>query len=364
MVGSIVMNYQQQAQRETMGSPSSMEKNHQKSSTTHFLCSNDDAVPATTTTTTPSAPIRVITFDLDNTLWCTTSTIGAAIAAVDKYWASQSIQPAVRIEVIMKELFAANKAKYAPLQGQKAASPSQFTQLRMDAMQHLLTQYHDVSPQQAAVLADEAFGVMSRARHEAIPQHLAIDVVETLQTLRCNINVLIGAITDGNANPDHVAALKPFFDFCIQAETVGVSKPDARIFHHAVRHVQQLLSASSALSSSNSVVGTQDLLAGWVHIGDDWAKDIVGAKQVGMRTIWCRELILASSSCNPCLALTAKDLSSWSSSSKSKTNTPPTSFKGTEVPACAADQVDAIVDRFADIASVLENWHVEQSQNY
>lgn len=356
------MNYQQQEQRETLGSPSSVES--QKSTSALFLRPNDGvsffkAQQPRTSAATPSAPIRVITFDLDNTLWCTTSTIGAAIVAVDKFWAKHSIQPAVRTEVIMKELFAANKAKYAPLQGQQATSPTQFTQLRIDAMQHLLTQYHNVSPKQAAALADQAFDVMSQARHDAISQHLAMHVVETLQTLRQgNNNVLIGAITDGNANPSHVAALAPFFDFCIQAEKVGVSKPDARIFHHAVRHVQQLLAASS---SSDSFT-TQDLLAGWVHIGDDWAKDVVGAKQVGMRTIWCRELILSSSSsCNACLALTAKDLSSWSSTSK----TPhPTSVNGAEVSACASDQVDAIVDRFADIASVLETWHDEQSPNY
>lgn len=364
MVGAIAVNYHNHQQRRhpPMGSFSDAIGVRSDGETVP-LAEPSFREPLSSSLST--VPLRVVTFDLDNTLWCTASTIGTAIAAVNDFWENQSIQPAVCTEIIMKELFAANKAKYAPLQAEKATSPCQLTQLRIDAMQHLLTTHHDMSREQAAELAKRSFQVMAQARHDAIPHHMASKVVETLQTLRCNNrHVLIGAITDGNANPGCVEALAPFFDFCVQAENVGVCKPDSRIFEHAIQHVQQLQSTSSScIEHGHPISSRENLLAGWVHIGDDWAKDIVGAKEMGMRTIWCRELILSSSSPGSLSASHTKDFSCWETkknktkgSSQSSNMTHP---RGVEDTSCA----DAIVDRFADIATVLHAWQQEKPEN-
>ena len=378
MAGTIAVNYQQQLPG-AMGDVMMKEQQHLRSPPSHQPMTSsprkvnhrDEGAASTTTTptsTTSGKLIRVISFDLDNTLWCTTSTIGAGVCAVDKFRQSNAIQPAVRVEVVMKELFAANRGKYAPWQGAQATSPSQFTQLRLDAMQHLLTKHHGFAPNKAAAMAQQAFHTMATARHAAIPQHLAARVVETLQALRdsaCqneNEILLIGAITDGNAHPDQVASLAPYFDFCIHAETVGVSKPHAGIFQYAVQQVQQ-----TVLDKFQVDATTADLLAGWVHIGDDVAKDVAGAKRMGMRAIWCRELILSSLSSSSfvsknksqCLAQTAKDLACWSTTATSKSKSSGTAatdaWNGTDECAVA----DAVVDRFADIVTVLETWHKE-----
>jgi len=329
-------------------------------------------------------PIRVISFDLDNTLWGTTPTIAAALQAVATFLESHGIPPSLpssssgggggngtrTTESVMKELWQADKATYAPLLQERATCPALLTKLRQDALRHILIHDHGYDTDEATTLAQQAFAVMSDARHAAIPQHLATDVVESLTQLRrrllhCrsqkNTNtapVMMGAITDGNAHPGRVAALRPFFDFCIQAEAVGVGKPDGRIFQEAVRQVWP----------NHNVDNNKDCLHEWVHIGDDLRKDVVGAKAMGMRTIWCRELIQdklrRDQNNNNNTTTLAKDLSSWNTTTT--TSCPETEAVTTrraitttlndddvDDEACA----DAIVDRFADIVDVLETWH-------
>ena len=53
----------------------------------------------------------------------------------------------------------------------------------------------------------------------------------------------------------------------VTSEDVGVSKPDVRIFEHAL--------ALTATSPDDAVM-----------FGDAWATDIVGARQAGIRAVW------------------------------------------------------------------------------
>jgi len=57
-----------------------------------------------------------------------------------------------------------------------------------------------------------------------------------------------------------------FFDKVITSESVGVKKPNPKIFHHAMELAET--------SATNSIM-----------IGDNYEADILGAKQVGMQTI-------------------------------------------------------------------------------
>ena len=118
------------------------------------------------------------------------------------------------------------------------------------------------------------------ARHDAIPHNLASNVIECLESLSQlktseGNPVLIGAITDGNSDPRRVGILEKYFDFCVNAEEVGVSKPDKRVYLEAVRQAQSkgLVNDLIDVTEDNAEVGPY-----WVHIGDDFVKDIVAAK--------------------------------------------------------------------------------------
>ena len=106
-------------------------------------------------------PVRVVTFDLDNTLWNTGATISAANDVLAKFLDQFSIQQPKRIEHIMKDLFQQDKAKYAPLLDVETetanAHPVLLTQLRKDALLQILVQDNGYNEQKAEELTEQAF---------------------------------------------------------------------------------------------------------------------------------------------------------------------------------------------------------------
>lgn len=118
-------------------------------------------------------------------------------------------------------------------------------------------------------------------RHYSAERHLYPDVLEMLQTIKnSNPGVIIGAITDGKANPLVMEnTLSPYFDFCVSWEDEDVfpaRKPNPKIFDAA-------LSRYKSLTSSDSIGDTKSL---WVHVGDDLAYDVGGSAACGAKTIW------------------------------------------------------------------------------
>lgn len=107
-----------------------------------------------------SPPVRVVTFDLDNTLWNTGATISAANDALSSFLTENNIVQSKRTEVIMGELFAAAKATYCPVMGEEGSSPVLLTQLRTDALTQILIQDNNYSPEDAAKFAKEAFQIV------------------------------------------------------------------------------------------------------------------------------------------------------------------------------------------------------------
>eukprot|EP00804_Cyclotella_cryptica_P022959 CCRYP_014989-RA/>CCRYP_014989-RA protein AED:0.24 eAED:0.24 QI:136/0/0.25/1/0.66/0.75/4/0/410 len=88
--------------------------------------------------------------------------------------------------------------------------------------------------------------------------------------------------------------LSNYFDFVIRAEDVGVSKPDARVYkaragggvNVIAKWERGMISEKEAVEAFSEAVGPW-----WVHIGDDFFKDVVASKVFQMRSVWVRELI-------------------------------------------------------------------------
>ena len=190
-----------------------------------------------------------------------------------------------------------------------------------------------------------AFEVWMDARSQSISQNFAQNALECLNKIRSTIEldlpqrtriggsskVYIGAITDGNSDPLSIPELSPLFDFVIRAEDVGVSKPDKRVYKAAVaaliaqlqkdgRSVEEFFlggsfeedvdygdrlygSVSMVSSAQNLTLNWMDIDTDtvdafsesvgpwWVHVGDDFFKDVVASKEFRMRSVWVRELI-------------------------------------------------------------------------
>jgi FMN hydrolase / 5-amino-6-(5-phospho-D-ribitylamino)uracil phosphatase len=331
--------------------------------------------------------VHVITYDLDNTLWNTSATIGTANDALAAHMHLQcgDDDPAknmARVEQRMRALHEAQPDRYGPTvprtstttSAAESFAPVRLTDLRKDAIRSVLIDeagYTDDDPRLEQSV-DDAFGVWVDARHSCIPAHFAPSgVLECLKAIRQSSTdiVAIGAITDGNSNPLAIPELREYFDFCINAEQVGVGKPDRRVYQAAVKHVLEqhpwLRDKISLWANDGDDGDDGDIDAvgpWWVHVGDDFVKDVVAAKDLGMRTIWSRELLMNT------LQLERKK------EQTSRTRDVETFVK--EISAMEVIQMqigaddylleslqkefaDEIVDRFVDVAQTIDRWQTE-----
>jgi len=314
--------------------------------------------------------LRVISFDLDNTLWNTTETIAAANNALAAFLDQHDIVQPKRVEKVMGDLFKANKERYCPIDAENAKAPALLTLLRKDAIEKILREHNDYSEDDAVEFADKAFAEWTRARHDAIPSNLASSVYESFQeiaSIRTSQGhpILLGAITDGNSDPRLIDELSEHFDFCINAETVGVCKPDRRVYMRAATEVLAHPSLQDMFEEPVEIVTekqAEDMLGPWwVHIGDDFIKDVVAAKSVNMRSIWARELVLEKLIRDKLeqegSTRTIEDL--VKEVAEMKVVRMQVGADDYLVDSLQKEFADAIVDRFSDLTTVLLDWHTE-----
>lgn len=197
-------------------------------------------------------PIKVLSFDLDDTLW--------------------PVQPAIE---------AAEQAVYAWL---KSNHPRAIDNHDIDSMRKIRARMvhlypdrqHDMTFLRRAALgeqlraagygeggADAAFEVFFAARNRVT---LYADVEPALQRLQLRYRLF--ALSNGNADLRR-CGVAHFFEGHVSAQSAGVAKPDARIF--------------SALAAAAGVDPHEIL-----HIGDDPLADVAGAARAGMHAAWVR----------------------------------------------------------------------------
>ena len=107
----------------------------------------------------------------------------------------------------------------------------------------------------------------------------------------------------------------------------------------------------------------------WIHIGDDFMKDIVGAKELQMRSIWCRELVkgkeqsFVSKNGSDGNDTTANEDTNKSNLEKDLADKKVVKMIiGSEdflMTSIQSEFADAIVDEFQDVGKVLSEWHLE-----
>lgn len=302
----------------------------------------------------PKPYIRVISFDLDNTLWNTSATIAAANNELAEFLKGQGIPQDTRVEHVMGTLFKQSKQKYCPFDHETAKSPVLLTQLRKDAIEHVLA-LNNVTDNRT--LVNKAFDIWMEARHDAIAQNLVPALPELLQSLSEMENLTIGAITDGNSDPRILPVIGQYFDFCVNAEQVGVSKPDPRIYMQAVK---QVITENPRFKDLKNIQSDEVLGPWWLHIGDDFTKDVVAAKSLGMSTVWSRELILdkiESTGGSPPTKEEKRVEDFVKEISGKKVIQMQVGAEDYLTDAFQSEFADAIVDRFGDLIHILMEWN-------
>lgn len=198
--------------------------------------------------------VRLLTFDLDDTLWEVTPVLIEAERHVRQFLKANC--PLV-LEKFKTEDFIELRRKLF------ATEPDlrhQISQLRLRAMQIAL-QESGYSEQQAQRFSEEAFQVFIDARHAVAYFDGVLDTLQELHT-----SYQLGVLTNGNADISRLD-IKPYFKFAITAEHINASKPAPDHFHRAMQLTR---------------VSAEEM----IHIGDHPEHDIYGAQQLGIKTIW------------------------------------------------------------------------------
>jgi len=194
--------------------------------------------------------IKLLTFDLDDTLWPCKPTI---IAAENKLyeWMQQCV-PQITDRHGSEELL----YKRHDFMQQRPDLAHDMSKLRVESLKALSDEIglgYD--------WIEEAFEVFFRARQKV---ELYSDVAPTLDVLSADYTLV--AVTNGNADIV-LTGVDRWFNFSVSAADVGHQKPHPLVFQ-------------TAMSRAGVAPGET------VHIGDDEHRDIYGACEAGIRTIW------------------------------------------------------------------------------
>jgi putative hydrolase of the HAD superfamily len=202
----------------------------------------------------PHAAIKVITFDLDNTLWDVEPALLRAEEA-QRTWL-QEHRPGTMENYSHESLWEFKKSVWK----RHPHLTHHISQLRIQLL-YELQRAAGFDEEEARSGAQLAFAVFLEQRHAVVLYQEALGVLKQLAR-----SYTLGALTNGNADIYKTDAAE-YFDFAFLAEDVGASKPAPDMFHAALKQ---------------SGVLPQQI----VHVGDNPEHDIKGAQEVGMRTVW------------------------------------------------------------------------------
>lgn len=197
---------------------------------------------------------KLITFDLDDTLWHTAPVIAQAEKQLQQWLTHRAPQ----LGQVTLEHIQAWKRQVLEELPQIAYSVSAVR------YQLLLRAFWQAGEQgeQARSSAEEAFQFFLSERQKVT---LFPGVPELLLQLR-NEGWKLGALSNGNADVRRVG-LANCFDFALNADGLGIGKPDAAVFRAAA--------ALAGVEAKHAV-----------HVGDNPLDDVAGALGAGWQAVW------------------------------------------------------------------------------
>ncbi len=199
-------------------------------------------------------PIKLLTFDLDDTLWPNMATIQCTEESLYQWFEQR--HPEITQQYSINDL----REKRLKLAERHQHIAHDLTALRKKSFSELSREL-GYNPEQEQQFIQDAFELYARERNKV---SLYDDVIPTLQILKPRYR--LGTVSNGNADIYRIG-LGQLFDFSWSAADAGQQKPHPIVFN-TLLELEQL---------------TTDEI---IHIGDDPVTDIMGAQQSGIRAVW------------------------------------------------------------------------------
>ena len=201
--------------------------------------------------------IRLITLDLDNTLWDIEKTMVRAEKELRLHLKSVSVNA---FDIYCSEATSEIRDRLLREQPDLRSNLTEFRKLLLGEVFFRAGN----SVQDSKMLANSAFNKFFEFRNKVVFFEGAIDVLKALSE-----RYKVYALTNGNADVKMIGIDK-FLSGAVSSADVGVSKPNPKIFEATLKKAGE--EASSC-----------------IHIGDDYEDDIVGASNAGIASIWLNE---------------------------------------------------------------------------
>lgn len=195
--------------------------------------------------------VKVIAFDLDDTLWPCMPTIHRAEETL--YQWIERHYPRIT-EGFDPEQMVAYRREFSAQQQRYAVD---MTLMRRDFLKHL-GDIHDYDGEQ---LSQDGFEVFFAERQQV---EFYDDVIPCLDRLQRHFR--LGSITNGNASVEHVG-LGGYFEHSVSAADLMVAKPDPQIYQHLAERFE---------------TAPQQI----VYVGDHPVYDVLGSLEAGFQAVW------------------------------------------------------------------------------
>ena len=194
---------------------------------------------------------RVISLDLNDTLWPVAPVIAAAEAALLSWLREHHPRAVLGLTVDSMRDLRTRVAERFP------SKSHDLTFLRRQALAEMFAAAG--YPDGPAV--DDAFDIFLSQRNRV---EFYADVRPALTRLRAKYRLF--AVSNGNADLER-CGVADLFDGHVTASAAGAAKPDARIYAHLLR-----------------AAGVPPIEV--LHVGDDPLADVVGATRAGLQAVW------------------------------------------------------------------------------
>ena len=196
--------------------------------------------------------IRLITFDLDETLWSGVEVVHRAESEMIE-WVSEKV-PRFREQYRTR----ASDTRAATL-AKRPRIHYDFNKIRLAVVEEIIIEC-GLQPRDACELATAALCIFHGARNQIQLNQDAISLLRELHT-----HYLLASISNGTSEVRRTP-LKDYFELSVYARNMGTCKPDPAMFEVVLSHTKTLPKQA-------------------IHVGDHPIEDLAVAKQVGMHTI-------------------------------------------------------------------------------